>query len=161
MTPARRERAALPGQAAVEFTLVITAFLVLSSAVAYFGYAGYQRARLDHSLSTLGSTLPAGWESMDPEELARGLLLDGSDLVEEDLEIVSASVTVDRDVDVAEGGGIASGLGAGVMRTERRKVVVDAEVSYTFEDALSFGRQVTTTGTAHRAYTAYTDFQVS
>lgn len=160
MTPARRARA-LSGQAAVEFTLVITAFILLASAIAFFGYAGYQRARLDHSLSTLAATLPADWESMDPKELARGLILDGSDLVEEDLEVVSASVAVDRDVDVAQGGTIAAGLGAGVTRTERRRIIVDAEVAYTFEDAMSFGREVTTRGTAHRTYTAYTDFQVS
>lgn len=161
MMPARRADPRLPGQAAVEFTLVVTIFITLASAVAFLGYAGYQRARLDHSLSTLGSTLPAGWESMDPEDLARSLLLEGGDLVDEDLEIVSASVTVDRDVEVAAGGQIAGGLGAGVTRTERRRVAVDAEVAYTFEDAMSLGREVTASGSAHRTYTAYTDFQVS
>lgn len=158
MTPRDRR---LRAQAAIEVSIVFTGLLLVVGAIAFFGYAGYQRAWLDHSLSTLASTLPKGWEQMEPKVLAKELILEGSDLDEDDLEVKEASVEIERDVDVDEGGLIPGGLGAGVERTERKRVVIEAVVAYTYEPALSMGKRVTAAGTAHRSYVAYTDYKVS
>ncbi len=148
-------------QAAVEFTLTITVFLTVVSATAYFGYAAFERAQLNHALGTLATELPADWSQTPAKELARQLILDGSDLNPDALKVESASVEVDEGVDVHDRDPIATSLGGQVGRTERHRVKVSAAVSYDYESAFLPDGGGTTRATASRSYIAYTDYRVS
>lgn len=149
------------GQSSAEFIIVLPVFVAIVFAVMFFCYAAYQRADVDYQLSSLAGELPAGWESMDGEALVRDLLLDGSQLDPSSLEVTSALVSVDRVQDVRQGGAMASALDAGVTRTDQQRVEVEADVSYTYSDVLSFGHEVTYRRHLERSYTTYTDFEVS
>ena len=142
-------RTTLKAQAAIEFTLTLTVFLTVVSSLAFFGYAAFERAQLNHSLGTLGTELPANWVQTPAKELARQLVLDGSDLNPDALKVESASVTVDENVDVKVG------------RTERHRVKVSAVVSYDYEDAFLLSGGGTAKATVSRSYIAYTDYRVS
>lgn len=152
---------ALPAQSAVEFALTLTLFLVVVSSTAFFGYAAYQRAQINHALGTLATELPADWAQVPAKDLAKRLILQGSDLDPSALTVESASVDVDEEVDVRDGDPIAAALGGQVGRSERHRVTVSASVCYQFEDAFLLSGQVTTHATAKRSYIAYTDYRVS
>lgn len=154
-------RTTLKAQAAIEFTLTLTVFLTVVSSLAFFGYAAFERAQLNHSLGTLGTELPANWAQTPAKELARQLVLDGSDLNPDALKVESASVTVDENVDVKDHDPIATSLGGQVGRTEKHRVKVSAVVSYDYEDAFLLSGGGTTKATVSRSYIAYTDYRVS
>lgn len=154
-------RKGLKAQAAVEFILTFTVFLTVVSSLAFFGYAAFERAQLNHSLGTLATELPANWSQMPAKELARQLVIEGSDLDPEAITVESASVTVDEDVDLTDRDPIAESLGGQVSRTERHRVRVSAVVSYDYEDAFLLGGGATTRATASRSYIAYTDYRTS
>lgn len=154
-------RNGLKAQAAVEFILTFSVFLTVVSSLAFFGYAAFERAQLNHSLGTLATELPANWSQMPAKKLARQLVIEGSDLDPEAITVESASVTVDEDVDLTDRDPIAESLGGQVSRTERHRVRVSAVVSYDYEDAFLLGGGVTTRATASRSYIAYTDYRTS
>lgn len=151
----------LKAQAAVEFTLTVAVFLTMVSFLAFFGYAAFERAQLNHSLGTLATELPANWSQIPAEELAKQLVLEGSDLDPDSITIESASVEVDRDVDVTQHDPIAESLGAEVGRKERHRVRVSAAVTYDYEDAFLLGGGATAHANVSRSYIAYTDYRVS
>lgn len=152
----------LKGQASIEFMLTLSIFIVFIFSLMYLGYAGYQRAQIDHSLATLASDLPSGWEQMQAEELVKELILKDTDLDPGALEVHAASIRAESNVALVEGDEISTQLtGGGISRSEARRVFVSAEVSYRFEDAFSLGRSVTTKADVARSYIAYTDYQVS
>lgn len=156
-----REMRTMKAQSAVEFTLTISLFLAVVSGTAFFGYAAYQRAQVNHALGTLATELPANWSQVPAKDLAKKLILQGSDLDPAALTVESASVDVDESVDVQNGDPVATALGGQVGRSERHRVTVTADVAYRFEDAFLLSGGATTHATAKRSYIAYTDYRVS
>ena len=61
---------------------------------------------------------------------------------------------------VNDGDSIASALGASTLRTETRRVAVEADIAYEYNDPLSLGRKTTLTRHVSHSYTTYTDWEV-
>ena len=61
---------------------------------------------------------------------------------------------------VNDGDSIANELGASTLRTETRRVTVEADVAYEYNDPLSLGRKTVLTRRVSHSYTTYTDWEV-
>ena len=130
-------RSRLHGAEMVEASLVMPVTILVTIGLVVVFFAMYERAAVDHQLSTMGQELPDGWQSMADAELARELVLDGSTLDPGRLTVDSATVTEDgvrvRDNDRWQQ---ARGL---VSRDERRWVTVTATVTYDLETGTGLG----------------------
>lgn len=72
----------------------------------------------------------------------------------------SASVKTETSGAVNDGDSIASDLGASTLRTETRRVAVEADIAYEYNDPLSLGRKTVLTRHVSHSYTTYTDWEV-
>ena len=69
-------------------------------------------------------------------------------------------VIVETSGAVNDGDSIASDLGASTLRTETRRVAVEADIAYEYNDPLSLGRKTVLTRHVSHSYTTYTDWEV-
>ena len=159
-TPRRRGHARLMAQGSVEFILVMPVLLAFLFAIGSFAMLSYQNTVIQHSLATLADTLPAGWREQDPNELVRDLVCAGTDLDKSRLTVTNATVKTETGGVVNDGDSIASGLGASTLRTETRRVTVEADIAYEYSDPLSLGRKTTLRRHVSHGYTTYTDWEV-
>ena len=150
--PTTRKHVHLPGQGSVEFILVMPVLLTFLFAIGSFAMLSYQNTVIQHSLATLADALPAGWQQQDRNELVRDLVCGGTDLDKSRLTVTNASVK--------DGDSIASDLGASTLRTETRRVAVEADIAYEYNDPLSLGRKTVLTRHVSHSYTTYTDWEV-
>ncbi len=124
--PTARAHAHLPGQGSGEFILIMPVLLTFLFAIGSFAMLSYQNTVIQHSLATLADALPAGWQEQDRNELVRDLVCDGTDLDKSRLTVTNARVKADTSGAVNDGDSIASDLGASTLRTETRRVAVEA-----------------------------------
>ena len=127
--PTARAHAHLPGQGSVEFILIMPVLLTFLFAIGSFAMLSYQNTVIQHSLATLADALPAGWQEQDRNELVRDLVCDGTDLDKSRLTVTNARVKTETSGAVNDGDSIASDLGASTLRTETRRVAVEAEIA--------------------------------
>ena len=154
--PTTRKHVHLPGQGSVEFILVMPVLLTFLFAIGSFAMLSYQNTVIQHSLATL----PAGWQQQDRNELVRDLVCGGTDLDKSRLTVTNASVKTETSGAVNDGDSIASDLGASTLRTETRRVAVEADIAYEYNDPLSLGRKTVLTRHVSHSYTTYTDWEV-
>lgn len=133
----RRNR--LRGAEMVEASLVMPVTILITIGLVVVFFAMYERAAVDHQLSTMGQELPDGWQSMADAELARELVLDGSTLDPGRLTVDSATVTEDTASEVRDNDPVATELGGLISRDERRWVTVTATVTYDLETGTGLG----------------------
>ena len=152
---ARRAPCRLAGQGSVEFILVMPVLLAFLFAIGSFAMLSYQ-----NSLATLADSLPAGWQERDRDELVRDLVCSGTDLERDRLTVTNAKVKATTSGVVNDGDSIANELGASTLRTETRRVTVEADVAYEYNDPLSLGRKTVLTRHVSHSYTTYTDWEV-
>ena len=155
-----RAHAHLPGQGSVEFILVMPVLLLFLFSIGSFAMLSYQNTVIQHSLATLADALPAGWQEQDRNELVRDLVCDGTDLDKSRLTVTNARVKADTSGTVEDGSSIASELGASSLRTETRRVTVEADIAYEYNDPLALGRKTTLERHVSHGYTTYTDWEV-
>lgn len=74
--------------------------------------------------------------------------------------MTNASVKTETSGAVNDGDSIASDLGASTLRTETRRVAVEADIAYEYNDPLSLGRKTVLTRHVSHSYTTYTDWEV-
>lgn len=158
--PTAHAHAHLPGQGSVEFILIMPVLLTFLFAIGSFAMLSYQNTVIQHSLATLADALPAGWQEQDRNELVRDLVCDGTDLDKSRLTVTNARVKTETSGAVNDGDSIASDLGASTLRTETRRVAVEADIAYEYNDPLSLGRKTTLTRHVSHSYTTYTDWEV-
>ena len=149
---ARRAPCRLAGQGSVEFILVMPVLLAFLFAIGSFAMLSYQNTVIQHSLATLADSLPAGWQERDRDELVR--------LERDRLTVTNAKVKATTSGVVNDGDSIANELGASTLRTETRRVTVEADVAYEYNDPLSLGRKTVLTRHVSHSYTTYTDWEV-
>lgn len=157
---ATRAHAHLTAQGSVEFILVMPVLLMFLFAIGSFAMLSYQNTVIQHSLATLADTLPAGWQEQDKNELVRDLVCDGTDLDKGRLTVTNARVKTETSGTVHDSDSIAHDLGASSLRTETRRVIVEADISYEYSDPLSLGRKTTLRRHVSHGYTTYTDWEV-
>ena len=157
---ARRAPCRLAGQGSVEFILVMPVLLAFLFAIGSFAMLSYQNTVIQHSLATLADSLPAGWQERDRNELVRDLVCSGTDLERDRLTVTNAKVKTTTSGVVNDGDSIANELGASTLRTETRRVTVEADVAYDYNDPLSLGRKTVLTRHVSHSYTTYTDWEV-
>ena len=152
--PTTRKHVHLPGQGSVEFILVMPVLLTFLFAIGSFAMLSYQNTVIQHSLAT------AGWQEQDRNELVRDLVCGGTDLDKSRLTVTNARVKTETSGAVNDGDSIASDLGASTLRTETRRVAVEADIAYEYNDPLSLGRKTVLTRHVSHSYTTYTDWEV-
>lgn len=157
---ATRAHAHLTAQGSVEFILVMPVLLLFLFAIGSFAMLSYQNTVIQHSLATLADTLPAGWQEQDKNELVRDLVCDGTDLDKSRLTVTNARVVTRTKGSVNDLDSIAHDLGASSLRTETRRVAVEADIAYEYNDPLSLGRKTTLKRHVSHSYTTYTDWEV-
>ena len=96
----------------------------------------------------------------DRDELVRDLVCSGTDLERDRLTVTNAKVKATTSGVVNDGDSIANELGASTLRTETRRVTVEADVAYEYNDPLSLGRKTVLTRHVSHSYTTYTDWEV-
>lgn len=132
-------RSRLRGVEMVEAAFVMPVTILVTIGLVVVCFAMYERAAVDHQLSTMGQELPEGWQSMADAELARELVLDGSTLDPGRLTVDSATVTSSSATDVRDNDPVATELGGLVSRDERRWVTVTATVTYDLDTGTGLG----------------------
>lgn len=132
-------RSRLRGAEMVEAAFVMPVTILVTIGLVVVCFAMYERAAVDHQLSTMGQELPEGWQSMADAELARELVLDGSTLDPGRLTVDSATVTSSSATDVRDNDPVATELGGLVSRDERRWVTVTATVTYDLDTGTGLG----------------------
>ena len=155
----RAGRGALRALLSTEFLFVFPIALTVVLAIMGFGFTGYQRARIDYSLSHLADELPAGWESMSSDGLVKELVSTSSDVDPDYLTVKGASVSIDSDEALGEGSSVATDLGTDDLRTEDRTVTVEAEITYKYPAPYNvFGEK--SVRKIKRQYVSYSDWEV-
>lgn len=132
-------RGRLRGAEMVEAALVMPVTILVTIGLVVVCFAMYERAAVDHQLSTMGQELPDGWQSMADADLARELVLDGSTLDPGRLTVDSATVTASSASEVRDNDPVATELGGLVSRDERRWVTVTATVTYDLDSGTGLG----------------------
>ena len=132
-------RSRLRGAEMVEAAFVMPVTILVTIGLVVVCFAMYERAAVDHQLSTMGQELPEGWQSMADAKLARELVLDGSTLDPGRLTVDSATVTSSSATDVRDNDPVATELGGLVSRDERRWVTVTATVTYDLDTGTGLG----------------------
>ena len=122
--------ARLRGQSAVEFALGGLVVILLIIAVMSVAVTSWQRSAIDYELSSLSDSLPAGWASMGDEELLRHLVLSGSTLDPERLEISRAVVEQREEVEVRPADEVAQRVGSSTATVTEKWVEIEGTVSY-------------------------------
>lgn len=120
----------LRGQSAVEFALGGLVVILLIIAVMSIAVTSWQRSAVDYELSSLSDSLPAGWSSMGDEELLRHLVLAGSTLDPDGLEISRAVVEQREEVEVRPADEVAQRVGSSTATVTEKWVEIEGTVSY-------------------------------
>ena len=132
-------RARMRGQAMVEFALSGLVVVTLLLMVLGLGVMAWQRSAIDYELSSLADELPAGWDDSSDDELVRQLVLDGSSLDPDRLEVSSASVERSLEAQVRPAVPVSAALGSTVATTTWDWVTVTATVTYDLPDVMGLG----------------------
>lgn len=151
----------LRGAEMVEAAIVVPVTIVLTVGLVLLGFALFERSVVDSRLSTLGSELPDGWSTMSAEQVVRDLVLDGSGLDPERLEVSRATLRESSESSDVQGDPVAVALDADVRHEESRWVEVEGKVSYEFDGlGIPFGT-VTFERTVRGTYLAERRWEVS
>lgn len=138
-------RSRLPGQGLVEFAISGLCVVLLIFGITSFGFSAWQTSSVDYQLSTMASTLPDGWSSMDSDELVRELVLRDSTLDPARLTVSDAHVSIEERDQVKADDGVATSLGSSATRNKERWLKVTGTVTYDSTGGVALGGQVVRT----------------
>lgn len=125
-----RARGAFAGQAMVEFALVGWFSVAFIFAICAAGLTLWQKATLDHQLTTMADELPDGWESTDKETLAKELILDGSSLDADRLTVSGVTLSTVSSGGIDPDDDLARALNSTAARREEKWLEVSCDVEY-------------------------------
>ena len=144
-----------PAQAMVEFALCLPVLALLTLGTMGLAWTCWQQASVEHSLATLATELPGGWEAREPAELVASLVAGGSGgtLEADRVSVASPSVRVDSTSDTRTSGDA-------FLTEERKYVRVSADVSYEVDNPLWPALSTTVRRHVERTYLAATRTEV-
>lgn len=126
----RREAKRPAGQALVEFAIVAPVLFMVIFFLISASWASWQRSDVDRQIQTLGYDLPQNWQSMDPDDLVRWLILDGSALDGGRLTVSNATARLVGSEAKTEPDGLSQALGGSWSEVKVQRVQVTADVAY-------------------------------